>query len=52
MSETQVASPKVCFLADSYLVYKKRRDSPATSPGRELRIGFVVAGRVPAIHVS
>ena len=28
MSETQAQSPKVCFLDDSYPVYKMRRDSP------------------------
>ena len=27
MSETQARSPKLCFLADSYLVYETRRDS-------------------------
>jgi hypothetical protein len=27
MTETRVKSPKVCFLADSYLVYGIRRDS-------------------------
>ena len=27
MNETQVMSPNVCFFADSYLVYERRRDS-------------------------
>jgi hypothetical protein len=43
MDETQRKSPKICFSADSYLVYGIRRDSRSTLT--------VMAGFVPAIHV-
>jgi hypothetical protein len=43
MNETQLKSPKLCFSADSYLVYGIRRDSLSTLTVR--------AGLVPAIHV-
>jgi hypothetical protein len=47
MNETHIKSPKVCFSADSYLVYGKRRDSrmslrpahaPSFSPRHRVRV--------------
>jgi hypothetical protein len=35
MDETQIKSPRICFSADSYLIYGIRRDSQVTKIGSE-----------------
>jgi len=44
MNETRARSPKVCFSRDSYLVYKRRRDSHAS----DARVRVLSALLLPA----
>ena len=47
LNETQVQSPKLCFLADSYLVYETRRDSLASKARLDTNYFICTFNRFP-----